>query len=612
VNGSAQNGLGQPEQGRVRFSQVESQVSPLLCHLAAHAMQMRQNAGMENAVDAPGDGEIPKEGQSGEREHLPPINPALVKLDRSDRNLAIWLFLVTLAYLWIFRRYTSVEPDEGIVLEGAQRILRGEVLYRDFFSFFTPGSYYLLALLFRIFGNSFLVGRLALVFVGGIYSMVTYLLARRVCARGSALFAAGIVTLTTLPYRFEVLHNWDSTLWSCLAVYAAVRWLESPHWKWAFATGSFASLTFLFEQSKGGGLILGLGVGLTAITMLDLPLKLWSRIQILALAAGLAWPFALTLAYFGAQHSNSVMLGDWFWPLRHYSLVNHVPYGYQNWSEKIRHLLFRTGSLAVRAVTILVISPLFLIPLLPLFSTGLLAYWVVRTWRRNAPPPVCAYYILMCSVLFGLLISVVIGRADIIHFMYLQPLLALVLAWMVEGRDIPGRAFIVVRPYFVTYLIFGFLLFSAPLLLRATGAPYRIKTHRGLIRTPENDTVLKYVQAHVAPGGTILVYPYLPLYYYLTDTYSATRYAYFQPGMHTPEQAQEMLSEIEAKRVSVVLFEPSFWEKIPNSWPSTPLVAIAQDPIADYIQREYRSCQKLKSAADWQFLFMVRKDLPCP
>ena len=36
------------------------------------------------------------------------------------------------------------------------------------------------------------------------------------------------MTLTTLPYRFEVLHNWDSTLWACLAVYCAVRWLESP------------------------------------------------------------------------------------------------------------------------------------------------------------------------------------------------------------------------------------------------------------------------------------------------------------------------------------------------------------------------------------------------
>jgi len=159
--------------------------------------------------------------------------------------------------------------DEGIVLEGAQRILRGEVLYRDFFSYFTPGSYYFLALLFKIFGSSFLMARTALVLFGGVYSTVAYLLARRLCSRASAIFVAALVTLTTLPYRFEVLHNWDSTLWACLAVYCAVRWMESPRWTWAFATGSLASLTCLFEQSKGAGLVLGLGVGLIAIAFLD-------------------------------------------------------------------------------------------------------------------------------------------------------------------------------------------------------------------------------------------------------------------------------------------------------------------------------------------------------
>ena len=263
----------------------------------------------------------------------------------TDRAIAAAIFALTVAYLWIFRRYTSMEPDEGIVLEGAQRILRGEVLYRDFFSYFTPGLITFLALLFKVFGSSFLVARTALVFFGGVYSTVAYLLARRVCSRTSAIFVAAIVTLTTLPYRFEVLHNWDSTLWACLAVYCAVRWLESLHWTWAFATGSLVSLTCLFEQSKGAGLVIGLGVGLVAITFLDRNRSLVEGTMALGLATGMAWPFLVTVAYFGAQHCLSLMLADWFWPLRHYSLANHVPYGYQNWSENTRHLLFGSGSL---------------------------------------------------------------------------------------------------------------------------------------------------------------------------------------------------------------------------------------------------------------------------
>ena len=120
---------------------------------------------------------------------------------------------------------------------------------------------------------------------------------------------------------------------------------------------------------------------------------------------------------------------------------------------------------------------------------------------------------------------------------------------------------------------------------------------------PARDTVIEYVQAHVAAGEKILVYPYLPLYYYLTDTASPTRYEYFQPGMHTPQQAEEMLAEITAARVPVVLFEASFWEKIPTSWPGTPLSAIVRDPIADYIQREYRTVQDFEFAGRMEVSF---------
>src|SRR5713101_2323654 len=441
---------------------------------------MRQNAGVAKIAEIPA-GYQREKGSSGGEPKAPSRSLVRPELDANERAIAAAIFAVTLAYLWLFRHYTSIEPDEGIVLQGAQRILGGEVLYRDFFSFFTPGSYYFLALLFKIFGSSFLVARTALVFFGGVYSTVAYLLARRVCSRASAIFVATLVTLTTLPYRFEVLHNWDSTLWTCLAVYCAVRWLESPHWKWAFATGSFASLTVLFEQSKGAGLVLGLGAGLVAITLLDRQRTLWKGTQGVGLAAGVAWPFLVTVAYFRAKHSLSLMLADWFWPLQHYSLANHVPYGYQNWSESTRHLLFGSGSLTVRLVTVVAISPCFLVPLLPLIAVAMLIYWFIQMWRKRGAQSVSAHYVLICAALSGLLLSVVIGRADIIHFMYLMPLFALVLGWMIDGRDIPGRLFRQVKPIFIAYTAVAFLMFVAPMLLRALNAREQIQTRRGVV-----------------------------------------------------------------------------------------------------------------------------------
>src|SRR5438067_12684026 len=111
-----------------------------------------------------------------------------------EMAIPLLIFVSCFAYLCIFRDYSTLEPDEGIVLQGAERILAGQVPYRDFFSFYTPGSFYLVAWLFRIFGDSFIVARISLAVVGAVCSVVTYVLARRVCSRGIALFAAVLAT----------------------------------------------------------------------------------------------------------------------------------------------------------------------------------------------------------------------------------------------------------------------------------------------------------------------------------------------------------------------------------------------------------------------------------
>src|ERR1044071_3009268 len=115
---------------------------------------------------------------------LEPKAPARLQLmsrGTLDSAVASGIFLVCLAYLCLFLRYTTLEPDEGIVLQGAERILRGEIPYRDFFSFYTPGSFYLISIVFRLFGDSFVIARFSLAVAGAICSVIAYLLARRVC-----------------------------------------------------------------------------------------------------------------------------------------------------------------------------------------------------------------------------------------------------------------------------------------------------------------------------------------------------------------------------------------------------------------------------------------------
>jgi hypothetical protein len=546
----------------------------------------------------------------------------------TERNIAALVFIGSLLYLYLFRLYTMMDPDEGIILQGAERILHGQTPYRDFFSFYTPGSYYLTAALFKLLGDSLPVARTALAAAGSVISALTYLVARRVCSRGVALLAAALTTLTCLPYRFLVLHNWDSTLWAMLALYSAVRYVEEPRGRRALALGSLASVTILFEQSKGAGLVLGLATGLG---LLALASRRGGRrpgesaedeaprpAHLVAMAAGCAWPFLIVFAWFAHERALTPMLADWLWPLHHYSRANSVPYGYQNWSDASRATILSSQGWGPRLLTLLMLAPCFLVPVMPLVGAGVLARLSLRAvhasraGRAKALGSRSRHYLLVSAVLTGLLVSVLAVRPDIIHFMYLAPFFYLVLAWILDGHDVPSSLFCKLRGALRVLIVVCFALFAATLALRDLTAGVPIQTRRGAVRAPAPDQVLDEVQPELRAGSSMLVYPYLPLYYYLTATFAPGSYDFVQPGMHTPAQLAEAVDSLAANRTPVALYEYEFAEKIPNAWPHTPIGVIARDPVGDYLIAHYASCGVLKSAAGWRFLFMVRKDLKCP
>jgi 4-amino-4-deoxy-L-arabinose transferase-like glycosyltransferase len=538
--------------------------------------------------------------------------PSPPERSRSEWLIVLLVFVGTCLYYRIFYSYTVLNGDEGIVLQGAQRILNGEVLYRDFFSFLTPGSFYWMALLFKVFGSSILVAHGALIVYGGIFSVLTYLLARRVCARWCALFTVYLLTLTCLPYCFFALHNWDSTLWACLALYFAVRLLETPHWGFALAVGTFASLTCLCEQSKGAALLLGLAAGFGAVAWTDHRKGRLARFHVWAFLAGFAPPVLLTVAYFAANHSLPQMLADCLWPLRHYSSANALPYGYPELlDEEFQKGL--SGSWGFRIGMLVILSPYLFLPVLPILAVGFFCVWLVRLARQKESHDKAAHYVVVSAVVIALWMSAVISRPDLSHLIIFQaPIVFLVLGWILGGPSLQTQHLNSFRTLASFYVFLSFTALGLTLLWGPLNANVVLKTRRGVLKAQHRDAVLEELQARVRPGQKVFVYPYQPLYYYLTSTSSPTRYEYLQLGMHTPEQFAEAIREFAADRTPVVVFQPSFTEFIPLGWPATPTdVLAARDSGAEYILSHYRPCKTLTSLQTWQFVFMVRKDLSC-
>jgi 4-amino-4-deoxy-L-arabinose transferase-like glycosyltransferase len=531
---------------------------------------------------------------------------------RKEWLVTLAIFLVSCAYLCLFRNASPFDPDEGVALQGAERILRGQVVYRDFFSFMTPGSYYWMALLFKVFGNSMLVARTQLVVFGGVFSSLTYLLARRVCARLTSLIAAYLVLITMLPFRFEAIHNWDSTLWAVLALYSAALLLQTQCAVWAFAAGTFTAGTFLFEQSKGGGLLVGLFVAFVCIAFarpesgLRRP-RVWATVL-----GGFLWPFLAAVGYWSHEGAAREMWTDWLWPLRHYTTANAAPYGalfpsYWTWVE-----LFKGASWIGRGIVIVILSPTLVVALLPILALGAFGVCVHEIIRRKYLSEATSYGLLVSAVACGAGLSIVVKRAEFAQFVFVAPLLYQVLALMLEQRtvfrSIPGAG----RRRLTQFLLVSFTLFGAMLLKIATGPKVAIQTRRGNLKAASDSSALEYLMANTQGGEDVFVYPYAAHLYFLTDTNSPTRFDYLQPGLHTPEQFEEAVRAVEGSRTALVMYDLGFYtDQVPQSWPFTPPASLADEPLRSLLTSTYRPCAVVGRDRD-RFVAFWRKDLPCP
>ncbi len=87
----------------------------------------------------------------------------------TERATSVLVFAVSASLLWWMYGNQLIlnTNDEGIYLDAAERILHGQQPYRDFFGYMSPGSFWMQALAFRLFGVTLAAGRLLVIFYAG-------------------------------------------------------------------------------------------------------------------------------------------------------------------------------------------------------------------------------------------------------------------------------------------------------------------------------------------------------------------------------------------------------------------------------------------------------------
>lgn len=170
------------------------------------------------------------------------------------------LGLVCFAYLMVLPP-TLYWADEAYTLYGAKRVLQGQALYRDFFEYLTPGSFYLYALAFRVGGTSITSARVTTALLNALSAACTYFLTLQVASMAEAIIAGLLVVVICVPIWNMASHHWIATAFTLAtaAVLLAPRWKDSPRARPA-AAGALAGALLCTNQGRGAWAILWMAI----------------------------------------------------------------------------------------------------------------------------------------------------------------------------------------------------------------------------------------------------------------------------------------------------------------------------------------------------------------
>jgi|ERR1051325_4381081 hypothetical protein len=136
-------------------------------------------------------------------------------------------------------------PDEGLLGQTAERLLRGELPHRDFDDFYTGGLTALHALAFKLLGVRLTSLRVVLFMAVVGWVPAVYAVARRFA---KPLLAA-VVTFTAVAWSVPAypasMPSWYNLFFATAGLAATLRYLEDERRRWLFAAGLCGGLSIL-------------------------------------------------------------------------------------------------------------------------------------------------------------------------------------------------------------------------------------------------------------------------------------------------------------------------------------------------------------------------------
>jgi hypothetical protein len=486
-------------------------------------------------------------------------------------------------FLWLFLRVQWRVGDEGSIVYNAARVAAGAVPYRDFFEVMGPGTFYLLAIWFKILGSTWLTSRIAVLATALLSASAIYYVARRTYRGGFAAVPAVLYTLVTVPLWPAASHHFDSNMWLLLALAVSVS-STPPSRTTLVSSGVLAGLASSVMLQKG---VLFFSALCVARVIDNVEVREWRRavIDTLWMVVPFVIVWAIIVVFFWSQNALSELVyANLIFPATRYRSINALPYAFG-----LRELAFEQFAPVFAAITpapishvatILAAVPLFLIAAVPAVAAALLLHGLLgrnRAAAQAARMPWCIW----CTG-FALFVSEC-HRADIYHLTYGSPILLIaVIGW---AARVGGWVAVVSR----RILLCGVVLLAAVLAVSGSRPHTTMRTRSGDIQVFRQDEALDFIHQNVPARGTLFVYPYYPMYYFLANVTNPTRYSILMYHYNAPEQFAEVIRDLEAGQVKYVLWDTWVAGANLTRWfPGYQDPPADEQPLEQYLNDHYR------------------------
>ncbi len=472
-------------------------------------------------------------------------------------------------YLFPFMGLLLPASDEGILVEGAVRTLHGQLLGRDFLEVVGPGTFYWLALFFKLFGVTFLASRLCL-FVSSLgTALAIYFLTRRICHSYQVLPCLLVFATYFGVVWPAISHHVDSNCFALLAVVCMLLWLDLRKSSLLLAAGALAGATTLTLQPKGILLL----CAFLAWLWIQYRRQSGLLISLAWVTGGCLGVVALTLGYFWTQGAlGDLIYVNVVWPAHNYGPAFSVHYAsylvdnFTHWVMPMHGINWTIGLATVLVIPFLFVAALPVVLLCLGVSHGI----------KRLSPEITLYWLAGAALWLS-----EIHRKDICHLVFGSPLLIILCVFYLQAR--------LNRGFSLTLQLLSITsacLAMATLMIALLARP--MTTRVGQVRMIANNPVLTAIDAHVPPGKEIFIYPYAPMYYFLSATTNPTRYSvlYYNFKIHSRPIFDETIQTLTQHHVKYVWWDRGAEEKLRIFFPGADL---KQNMVEHYLISHYRT-----------------------